>query len=42
MVSRRSAISIYLDRSTLSLDPEALEGRLPTDSIPKIFNTVMA
>ena len=34
MVSLRSIYFKKIDRSTLSLDPEALEGRLSTGRIP--------
>jgi hypothetical protein len=35
MVSLRSIFYYKYDRSTLSLDPEALEGRLSTGRIPQ-------
>jgi hypothetical protein len=36
MVSLRSIFYFKYDRSTLSVDPEALEGRLSTGRIPQL------
>ncbi len=36
MVSLRSIFYFKYDRSTLSVDPEALEGRLSTGRIPHL------